>query len=49
MSEDEWVFNNEFFVILNLAVEQRRAGAVNVAAFPGELLVDYVRVFERTQ
>jgi beta-glucanase (GH16 family) len=45
----DWVFNNEFFVILNLAIDQGRAGAVNVEAFPGELLVDYVRVFERTQ
>lgn len=47
--DGEWVFNNAFFVIFNLAVEPSRAGAVDGAAFPAEVLVDYVRIFERPQ
>ncbi len=45
--EGEWVFRNAFFLLMNLAIEPNRAGPVNAEAFPAELLVDYVRVFER--
>ncbi len=44
-----WVFDHEFFVLLNLAIEPRRAGAVDDTVFPAEMLVDYVRIFERPQ
>lgn len=48
-NEGDWVFNNEFFMILNLAVGGTLGGAVDDDAFPGEVLVDYVRVYERVQ
>jgi beta-glucanase (GH16 family) len=44
-----WVFNQPFFMILNLAVGGTLGGPVDPAAFPAELLVDYVRVYERAQ
>lgn len=46
----DWVFNNEFFVILNLAVGGTLGGPVGPdTVFPAEVLVDYVRFFERAQ
>ena len=45
----DWVFNNEFFVILNLAVGGNIGGRVDDTVFPAEMLVDYVRIFERAQ
>jgi RNA polymerase subunit RPABC4/transcription elongation factor Spt4 len=47
----DWVFDHDFFVLLNLAVggnpvpEPDLSGAI----FPAEMLVDYVRIFERPQ
>ena len=48
-NEGEWVFNNEFFLLLNLAVGGTVGGSVGDGIFPGEVLVDYVRVYERNQ
>ncbi|MGD8606465.1 MAG: glycoside hydrolase family 16 protein [Myxococcales bacterium] len=46
----DWVFNNDFFMILNLAVGGTLGGPVGPdTAFPADMLVDYVRIFERTQ
>jgi len=46
----DWVFNNEFFVLLNLAVGGTVGGPVGPdTIFPAEMLVDYVRIFERAQ
>ena len=46
----DWVFDHEFFVILNLAVGGTLGGPVGAdTVFPAEVLVDYVRVFERPQ
>jgi beta-glucanase (GH16 family) len=46
----KWVFNNEFFMILNLAVGGTLGGPVGPdTVFPAEVLVDYVRIFERPQ
>ena len=46
----EWVFDHEFFVILNLAVGGTLGGPVGPdTVFPAEVLVDYVRLFERAQ
>ena len=43
-----WVFNQPFFVILNLAVGGNFVGPPNGStAFPQHLLVDYVRVYRR--
>ena len=49
-SRGDWVFNNEFYVLLNLAVGGTLGGPVGTdTVFPAEMLVDYVRVFERAQ
>ena len=43
-------FANEFFVILNLAVGGNFVGPVGPdTVFPADVLVDYVRIFERPQ
>jgi beta-glucanase (GH16 family) len=47
---DKWVFDHEFFVILNLAVGGTLGGPVGPdTVFPAEVLVDYVRIFERAR
>lgn len=44
----KWVYEHPFFMILNLAVGGNWGGAPDAAtAFPGEMLVDYVRVYRR--
>ncbi|MDH3622481.1 MAG: glycoside hydrolase family 16 protein [Myxococcales bacterium] len=43
-----WVFDHEFFVLLNLAVGGA-AQSPSDTVFPAEMLVDYVRIFERPQ
>jgi beta-glucanase (GH16 family) len=44
-----WVFDQPFFLLLNLAVGGGYCGAVDgTASFPQQLVVDYVRVYERT-
>lgn len=44
----EWVFNKEFFLILNLAVGGQLAGTIGLdTQFPANLYVDYVRVYQR--
>jgi len=49
-SRGDWVFNNEFFALLNLAVGGTLGGSVvDPDAFPAEVLIDYVRIFERAQ
>jgi beta-glucanase (GH16 family) len=49
-AEGDWVYNHEFFVILNLAVGGFFVGPVGAdTVFPAEVLVDYVRIFERPQ
>lgn len=41
-----WVFDHEFFVILNVAVGGNFVGAPNEnTQFPRSMLVDYVRVY----
>jgi beta-glucanase (GH16 family) len=46
----DWVFDHEFFVILNLAVGGGYVGPVGPdTVFPATVLVDYVRIFERAQ
>jgi beta-glucanase (GH16 family) len=45
----KWVFDQPFFVILNVAVGGNFGGAVGAATvFPAEMLVDYVRVYGRS-
>jgi beta-glucanase (GH16 family) len=42
----EWVFNDEFYIILNVAVGGNYGGPPNSqTVFPQEMLVDYVRVY----
>ncbi|PHQ29377.1 MAG: glycosyl hydrolase family 16 [Leeuwenhoekiella sp.] len=43
----EWVFNHDFYIILNLAVGGSFVGSPNAeTVFPQTMLVDYVRVYE---
>ncbi|MFT5222992.1 MAG: beta-glucanase (GH16 family), partial [Glaciecola sp.] len=49
LAEREWVFDKEFFVILNLAVGGQLPGPIGLdVEFPKQLLVDHVRVWQRT-
>ena len=49
ISDREWVFNQPFFLILNLAVGGQLPGPVGLdTVFPAQYLVDYVRVFQKT-
>lgn len=42
-----WAFENDFFIILNVAVGGTFVGSPNAATpFPSTMLVDYVRVYE---
>ncbi len=42
----EWVFNDDFYIIINVAVGGNYPGAPNErTVFPQEMLVDYVRVY----
>lgn len=44
----EWVFDKEFFLLLNLAVGGQFAGTIGLdTKFPANLYVDYVRVYQR--
>jgi beta-glucanase (GH16 family) len=43
----EWVFNQSFYMILNVAVGGNLPGTPNVETpFPQEMLVDYIRVYQ---
>lgn len=43
----EWVFNQPFYIILNMAVGGNLPGSPNQdTVFPQEMLVDYVRVYQ---
>lgn len=45
-----WVFDQPFFMLLNVAVGGGFVGPVSpTTPFPAEMLVDYVRVYERAQ
>ncbi len=45
---DRWVFDQPFFIILNLAVGGQLAGMIGLdTVFPAQYLVDYVRVYQR--
>src|ERR1700751_2731826 len=46
----KWVFDKPFFVIVNLAVGGNWPGKPNSSTvFPADMLVDYVRVYQRTE
>lgn len=48
VGEREWVFDQPFFIILNLAVGGTLPGPVGLdTVFPVQYLVDYVRVFQQ--
>lgn len=50
VGKGDWVFNNEFFMIMNFAVGGTLGGPVGPdTVFPAEVLVDYVRVYERAK
>jgi beta-glucanase (GH16 family) len=44
----QWVFEQPFFIILNLAIGGQLAGPIGLdVTFPKQVLVDYVRVFQK--
>ncbi len=43
-----WPFNENFFLILNQAMNERRAGSPNTTTFPKTMEIDYIRVYQRT-
>jgi len=48
VGEREWVFDHDFFLLLNLAVGGQFAGTIGLdTEFPANLYVDYVRVYQR--
>lgn len=50
IGDREWVFDQPFFFILNLAIGGQLPGPVGLdTVFPTRLYVDYVRVYEKTQ
>lgn len=44
-----WVFDNAFFILLNVAIGGNYVGPVDDSALPAEMLVEYVRVYQRTE
>lgn len=47
LGDRKWVFDQPFFIILNLAVGGQLPGPVGInTTFPAQLLVDYVRVYQ---
>ena len=47
MAPNQWVFNNPFYLLLNLAVGGNFGGTVgDDTVFPQDMLVDYVRVYQ---
>ena len=47
--ELDWVFNDSFFLLLNLAVGGDFVGSPLADSFPATLLVDYVRVYSHVE
>lgn len=48
VGDREWVFNQPFFLLLNLAVGGNFAGTIGLdTKFPANLYVDYVRVYQQ--
>jgi len=43
----EWVFNDDFYIIMNVAVGGGFVGSpTDSSVFPQEMVVDYVRVYQ---
>jgi beta-glucanase (GH16 family) len=48
LGQREWVFDQPFFIILNLAVGGTLPGPIGLdTVFPAQYLIDYVRVFQQ--
>jgi beta-glucanase (GH16 family) len=47
LSNERWVFDHPFFIILNVAVGGGLGGIPDNLGFPQKMLVDYVRVYSR--
>lgn len=49
VGDREWVFDKEFFMLLNVAIGGTFGGVVGLdTEFPANMYVDYVRVYQRT-
>jgi beta-glucanase (GH16 family) len=50
VGERKWVFDQPFFILLNLAVGGQLPGPVGLdTAFPAQYLIDYVRVYQKNE
>jgi beta-glucanase (GH16 family) len=50
VGDRKWVFDQPFFIVLNLAVGGQLPGMVSPkTVFPTQYLVDYVRVYQKAQ
>ena len=48
VGDREWVFDHEFFILLNFALGGQFAGPIGLdTEFPANLYVDYVRVYQQ--
>lgn len=48
LGSNEWVFDHDFFILLNLAIAGNFGGPLDPAVtFPRQMWVDYVRVYQR--
>ena len=49
VGDRKWVFDHPFFILLNLAVGGQLPGPVGLdTVFPAQLMVDYVRVYQKS-
>ena len=44
----EWPFDQSFYLILNIAIGGTWGGEIDDSIFPQEMLIDYVRVYQKT-
>ena len=48
VGDREWVFDKEFFILLNVAIGGSFGGTIGLdTQFPANMYVDYVRVYQR--
>ena len=50
MMNTDWVYDKDFFLLLNLAVGGQWPGSPDdTTVFPQEMIIDYIRVYQLTQ
>ena len=46
-TNEGWPFDKPYFLILNLAIGGNWGGDIDDTIFPSEMLVDYVRIYQK--